>query len=151
MLEPMRFAISTVSLGALINRAILVEPMGFEPTTSSMPSRRAPNCATAPPEERLKFITAEKKKSPAVPDNLRSRALQREVSGSPGMGGARYWREGRVDGTPQREYANRRSERHLLCLERRRAILAAGHDLHVHQELSQMQPDERQCEQRERK
>jgi hypothetical protein len=27
-----------------------VEPMGFEPTTSSMPSRRAPNCATAPPE-----------------------------------------------------------------------------------------------------
>jgi hypothetical protein len=26
-----------------------VEPMGFEPTTSSMPSRRAPNCATAPP------------------------------------------------------------------------------------------------------
>src|SRR5215469_15835818 len=24
--------------------------MGFEPTTSSMPSRRAPNCATAPPE-----------------------------------------------------------------------------------------------------
>src|SRR5882672_9908252 len=27
----------------------LVEPMGFEPTTSSMPSRRAPNCATAPP------------------------------------------------------------------------------------------------------
>ena len=31
--------------------AKLVEPMGFEPTTSSMPSRRAPNCATAPPEE----------------------------------------------------------------------------------------------------
>ncbi len=31
----------------------LVEPMGFEPTTSSMPSRRAPNCATAPPEELL--------------------------------------------------------------------------------------------------
>ena len=30
-------------------RRILVEPMGFEPTTSSMPSRRAPNCATAPP------------------------------------------------------------------------------------------------------
>jgi hypothetical protein len=29
---------------------MLVEPMGFEPTTSSMPSRRAPNCATAPPE-----------------------------------------------------------------------------------------------------
>src|SRR5437667_3534250 len=27
----------------------LVEPMGFEPTTSSMPSRRAPDCATAPP------------------------------------------------------------------------------------------------------
>ena len=27
-----------------------MEPMGFEPTTSSMPSRRAPNCATAPPE-----------------------------------------------------------------------------------------------------
>src|ERR1700720_742725 len=28
----------------------LVEPMGFEPTTSSMPSRRAPSCATAPPK-----------------------------------------------------------------------------------------------------
>jgi hypothetical protein len=26
----------------------LVEPAGFEPATSSMPSRRAPNCATAP-------------------------------------------------------------------------------------------------------
>jgi len=26
----------------------LVEPKGFEPSTSSMPSRRAPNCATAP-------------------------------------------------------------------------------------------------------
>src|SRR5260370_746865 len=32
-------------------KTILVEPMGFEPTTSSMPSRRAPNCATAPPGE----------------------------------------------------------------------------------------------------
>src|SRR5215469_7075185 len=30
---------------------LLVEPMGFEPTTSSMPSRRAPNCATAPPKD----------------------------------------------------------------------------------------------------
>src|SRR5260370_20105754 len=29
--------------------SVLVEPMGFEPTTSSMPSRRPPNCATAPP------------------------------------------------------------------------------------------------------
>jgi hypothetical protein len=27
-----------------------VEPGGFEPPTSSMPSRRAANCATAPPE-----------------------------------------------------------------------------------------------------
>jgi hypothetical protein len=26
----------------------MVEPAGFEPATSSMPSRRAPNCATAP-------------------------------------------------------------------------------------------------------
>src|ERR1700675_4116779 len=41
----------------------LVEPMGFEPTTSSMPSRRAPNCATAPPEELPKFITACRKES----------------------------------------------------------------------------------------
>jgi hypothetical protein len=32
----------------------LVEPMGFEPTTSSMPSRRAPNCATAPPQDTAK-------------------------------------------------------------------------------------------------
>src|SRR5689334_13768329 len=31
-------------------RLELVEPMGFEPTASSMPSRRAPNCATAPPK-----------------------------------------------------------------------------------------------------
>jgi hypothetical protein len=29
----------------------LVEPKGFEPSTSSMPSRRASNCATAPPED----------------------------------------------------------------------------------------------------
>ena len=29
----------------------MVEPAGFEPATSSMPSRRAPNCATAPPKE----------------------------------------------------------------------------------------------------
>jgi hypothetical protein len=29
-------------------KAKLVEPAGFEPATSSMPSRRAPNCATAP-------------------------------------------------------------------------------------------------------
>ena len=34
--------------------------MGFEPTTSSMPSRRAPNCATAPPEERLNSSIASK-------------------------------------------------------------------------------------------
>src|SRR4029077_19880646 len=32
---------------------VLVEPMGFEPTTSSMPSRRAPSCATAPPLQAL--------------------------------------------------------------------------------------------------
>jgi hypothetical protein len=31
--------------------------MGFEPTTSSMPSRRAPNCATAPPEVLKNFTT----------------------------------------------------------------------------------------------
>ena len=31
--------------------------MGFEPTTSSMPSRRAPNCATAPPSRELNFST----------------------------------------------------------------------------------------------
>src|SRR5215813_8612777 len=35
---------------------ILVEPMGFEPTTSSMPSRRAPNCATAPPRRDAKSL-----------------------------------------------------------------------------------------------
>ena len=36
----------------------MVEPKGFEPSTSSMPSRRAPNCATAPPERKtaLSFI-----------------------------------------------------------------------------------------------
>ena len=32
--------------------------MGIEPTTSSMPSRRAPNCATAPRGEIIQFITA---------------------------------------------------------------------------------------------
>src|SRR5271165_48754 len=36
---------------------MLVEPMGFEPTTSSMPSRRAPNCATAPPPSDFHFTT----------------------------------------------------------------------------------------------
>jgi hypothetical protein len=36
-------------LGVAVYKPNLVEPMGFEPTTSSMPSRRAPNCATAPP------------------------------------------------------------------------------------------------------
>jgi hypothetical protein len=36
----------------------LVELMGFEPTTSSMPSRRAPNCATAPPEQLLTMLTS---------------------------------------------------------------------------------------------
>ena len=35
---------------------LLVEPMGFEPTTSSMPSRRASNCATAPPPSLASFI-----------------------------------------------------------------------------------------------
>jgi hypothetical protein len=40
---------------ALDYRSKLVEPMGFEPTTSSMPSRRAPSCATAPPKERIEF------------------------------------------------------------------------------------------------
>jgi hypothetical protein len=34
----------------LVPQRMMVEPMGFEPTTSSMPSRRAPNCATAPPK-----------------------------------------------------------------------------------------------------
>ena len=33
--------------GSLIKTEV-VEPTGFEPVTSSMPSRRAPNCATAP-------------------------------------------------------------------------------------------------------
>jgi hypothetical protein len=36
----------------------MVEPMGFEPTTSSMPSRRAPNCATAPPVNELTSMLA---------------------------------------------------------------------------------------------
>src|SRR2546429_3396567 len=49
------------------NTSILVEPMGFEPTTSSMPSRRAPNCATAPPKEWLEFIIAGERESPSSP------------------------------------------------------------------------------------
>src|SRR5271155_1430517 len=32
--------------------------MGFEPTTSSMPSRRAPNCATAPPGRTFLMLTS---------------------------------------------------------------------------------------------
>ena len=40
-----------------------MEPMGFEPTTSSMPSRRAPNCATAPLNECLEFITVGERES----------------------------------------------------------------------------------------
>jgi hypothetical protein len=47
------------NLGRLCKLLIyLVEPMGFEPTTSSMPSRRAPNCATAPPEHFLMLAQA---------------------------------------------------------------------------------------------
>ena len=42
-------SVSEVFAIGLKRRTKLVEPMGFEPTTSSMPSRRAPNCATAPP------------------------------------------------------------------------------------------------------
>ena len=34
----------------------MVEPKGFEPSTSSMPSRRAPNCATAPPEPKAALV-----------------------------------------------------------------------------------------------
>ena len=30
--------------------------MGFEPTASSLPSRRAPTCATAPPKVGIDFI-----------------------------------------------------------------------------------------------
>jgi hypothetical protein len=33
--------------------------MGFEPTTSSMPSRRAPNCATAPPGYNFLMLSLE--------------------------------------------------------------------------------------------
>src|SRR5437016_5559197 len=33
--------------------------MGFEPTTSSMPSRRAPNCATAPPNRNFVILSLE--------------------------------------------------------------------------------------------
>src|SRR6267378_498048 len=47
-----------------LHRNKLVEPMGFEPTTSSMPSRRAPNCATAPPKE-LPSLSQRAEKSPA--------------------------------------------------------------------------------------
>jgi putative transposase len=43
----LRYVVSPMCPGRTFLR--LVEPMGFEPTTSSMPSRRAPNCATAPP------------------------------------------------------------------------------------------------------
>src|SRR5579872_1564613 len=40
-------------------RFLLVEPGGFEPPTSSMPSRRAPNCATAPPAlEMIKTVAS---------------------------------------------------------------------------------------------
>ncbi len=53
--EPAKFLLCLVLLRALCALGgemffRLVEPMGFEPTTSSMPSRRAPNCATAPPK-----------------------------------------------------------------------------------------------------
>jgi hypothetical protein len=37
---------------SFVSENSLVEPTGFEPVTSSMPSRRAPNCATAPPSYR---------------------------------------------------------------------------------------------------
>jgi hypothetical protein len=35
----------------------MVDPGGFEPPTSSMPSRRAANCATAPPGAYLYFYS----------------------------------------------------------------------------------------------
>src|ERR1700722_4923535 len=37
-----------VSKGYRLTTRRMVEPTGFEPVTSSMPSMRAPNCATAP-------------------------------------------------------------------------------------------------------
>src|SRR5271167_5200678 len=52
----------------------LVEPMGFEPTTSSMPSRRAPNCATAPPGNTSKvYHTPPGTQRPLVHHTLRDR------------------------------------------------------------------------------
>jgi hypothetical protein len=46
------------------NSENLVEPMGFEPTTSSMPSRRAPSCATAPHQPGI--LRNKNRKSPAT-------------------------------------------------------------------------------------
>jgi hypothetical protein len=43
------YSVRSVTYVSGSDQVKLVEPMGFEPTTSSMPSRRAPNCATAPP------------------------------------------------------------------------------------------------------
>src|SRR6266481_4084902 len=45
----------------------LVEPMGFEPTTSSMPSRRSPNCATAPPLQNLRSSRFHRDALPTAP------------------------------------------------------------------------------------
>ena len=57
-----------------------MEPMGFEPTVSSMPSRRAPNCATAPPRAitgsgfYTTWNTQRQTKLPRIAQNRRLRA-----------------------------------------------------------------------------
>jgi hypothetical protein len=62
----------------------MVEPMGFEPTTSSMPSRRAPNCATAPPITRFFFYSTRKCAGSNVLNG--AHRLATFQSGSPRMG-----------------------------------------------------------------
>jgi hypothetical protein len=46
IIPPAGFALEDIDME--FHAQSLVEPAGFEPATSSMPSRRAPNCATAP-------------------------------------------------------------------------------------------------------
>jgi hypothetical protein len=54
--------------------------MGFEPTTSSMPSRRAPNCATAPPSFHASLILPQPFPSDPYPIFSLSRLLSSILS-----------------------------------------------------------------------
>jgi hypothetical protein len=58
----------------------LVEPVGFEPTASSMPWRRAANCATAPPEVSGRVFIASRHVAVKPPRILEQRQPRKYLS-----------------------------------------------------------------------